>query len=166
MEQPLLAVADEVSYAGTTQLVTHGRHHTQGLVEGKVDTGRVQLNPGPINVDSLGAGVDPHAQRGDDVLTGPPATDAGCGQELLQAYAVRIMDIDLDRRLLALGRQAGGLAAFGGATTAALRGTATLRGVVACRALAGSLETATSQRLVAHARPRSARSSSTSTSGK
>src|SRR5665648_69518 len=100
VEEPLLAVADEVSYARTTEIVTHRRDHTQGLVEGKVDARLVKLNPGPIDVDRLGVGIDPHTQLADDmpvdldaacadeVLARSTTADTGRCQELLQAHAI------------------------------------------------------------------------------
>jgi hypothetical protein len=67
-------------------------------------------------VDSLGVGIDPHTQLGDQVsvdrdsacgdqvLACSPAAHAGRRQELLQAHAIGIMNIDLDRWLLRLWR--------------------------------------------------------------
>src|ERR1019366_4002579 len=181
MEEPLLAVADEVPHAWATQIVAHRRHHAQGLVEGKIDAGLVKLDPGPVDVHRVPVRIDPHTQlgdqvpvdrdaaRADEVLACSTAADPGCRQEFLQAYAVGIMNVDPDSWLNPCRGEACGLTGFGGATAAALRGAA-CRGAPARRCasrggFAGSIES-TTRRSVTHARPFSASSSSTSTSGK
>jgi hypothetical protein len=44
--------------------------------------------------------VDRDAARGDEVLARSPTTDTGRSQELLQAHAIGIMDINLDGWLI------------------------------------------------------------------
>ena len=105
MEEPFLAVGDVVADVDPAEFVVHARHDTQGLVEGQVDAGLIELDPHPVHVDDL-ARVDPDpeltdhlaidldATVGDQLLTHPPRADASGGQHLLQARALRVMDVD------------------------------------------------------------------------
>ena len=95
MEQPLLALIDELAHGVAAHVVTHRRHHAEGLVEGQVDPGGVQLHSVAVDVHDLLVGVDADAEFGDDLVidhdpaghdqffAGAAAADTGGGEQLL-----------------------------------------------------------------------------------
>ena len=123
VEEPLLAVGDEVADVDPAELVAHRRDDAERLVEREVDPRLVELHAHAVDVHGLG-GADAHAELGDDlpvdldpaladeVLADPARADAGRGEQLLQAHAVGVVDVDRGpvgplrrgRRLAGLGR--------------------------------------------------------------
>ena len=75
-------------------------HDARGLVQQVVDQALAHADPGAVDLDVVGLGIDPRAEgrhlavdgdpaRRDQVLAGPAAAEAGLGQHLLQALAGR-----------------------------------------------------------------------------
>src|SRR5690606_18528834 len=88
---PVQVVGD----GAATLLVVHGGDHAAGLVERQVHQVRVGHYPLPVHVDHRGGRVDLVAQPGhhavdrdpavgDQLLAGPPGSDPGGGEDLLQ----------------------------------------------------------------------------------
>ena len=182
VEEPLLAVADEVADVDPAELVAHRGDDAERLVEGEVDPRLVELDAHAVDVHGLG-GADAHAELGDDlavdlhpaladqVLADPARADAGRREQLLQAHAVGVVHVD--RRAagpLRRGRRLAGLGVARACRAAACPG----RGLPPLPSFPGRLPggrllpTGRGSRLLGrrHPRPPSAISSSTSTSGR
>jgi hypothetical protein len=64
--------------------------------------GLARVDPDPELGDQVAVDLDPAG--GDEVLAGPPRADSGGGEQLLQAYAVGVVDVDRRLGRAALGQ--------------------------------------------------------------
>jgi len=97
MEKALGAIKDEVTHTRATALITHCRHHADGLIDGKNQSVFGSRNSGAIDVYRVKVGIDPHPLLAhclsvdthpalfDELLAGTATPDTCLSEHLLQA---------------------------------------------------------------------------------